>query len=373
MAFRALLVFFLVVVILGGVLGAADTSYAQGAQLLSPINGAINVQVKGISFSWAPVAGATEYRFMLARDASMTKVVCEEWVTGTGYTYWGALDYSASYFWRVMVYKPAPVEWSPVFAFYTEPAPPPPPAPPPAKPDCQFMYPTIRYPAEGQRFDLYVGQKFNLDIMHAGNIPPGCKTECPTGQGFDLRCTPGLPAGLLITIFTIMGTPAPGAEGTYPLMLEVTVTDANTGKPCCVNYSRRNITLVVHPAGGGISPPPPPTPAPPPAPASPPAPPPVAQQSSYAWLVLLLIAAVVIGGGIFLYRRFAVARAVAPSAPVEAAPTSAKKAVAPKAAPKAKAADAKAAGKSNFCTKCGAPLKPGVNFCNKCGKKLIKG
>jgi hypothetical protein len=28
------------------------------------------------------------------------------------------------------------------------------------------------------------------------------------------------------------------------------------------------------------------------------------------------------------------------------------------------------AGKSNFCTKCGAPVAAGANFCNKCGKKL---
>jgi len=241
----------LIVVILGGTLSAVDSVCAQGMQLLSPINGATNVQVKGLSFSWVPVAGATEYRFMLATDPGVTKVVREELVKGTSYTYSADLQYNAAYFWRVMIYKPAPGQWSPTFGFYTQAAP----APLPA-------------------------------------LPPATQPASSTTM-----------------------------------------------------YGPKSITLDYKP--------------------------------NYPWWLLILIAAVVIVGGFFAYRRFAIARAGAPSAPVtepapRAKPTTkaaapqekkvvTKRTMAPKAAP---------ARKSNFCTKCGAPLRAGAKFCTKCGKKL---
>ncbi len=95
-----------------------------GIQPLSPANGAMGVPASRPSFSWAPLAGTTKYRFLLTRDAAMTQIVKEAEVTTTAYQYDGTLDYDSNYFWRVMALEPAPSEPSITFGFRTEAAPP---------------------------------------------------------------------------------------------------------------------------------------------------------------------------------------------------------------------------------------------------------
>jgi hypothetical protein len=92
--------------------------------------------VKSASFAWSPLKDTTKYRFVLAKDAAMTQVVTEAEVTTTAYEYDGQLEYSQSYFWRVMALEPAPSDWSATLSFQTEAAPPPPaePAPQPETP-----------------------------------------------------------------------------------------------------------------------------------------------------------------------------------------------------------------------------------------------
>ncbi len=62
----------------------AITPPSAGPQLQSPQPGDQNVN-PGASFSWAPMAGVTEYSFVLARDAALTDVVVSETVAGTAY------------------------------------------------------------------------------------------------------------------------------------------------------------------------------------------------------------------------------------------------------------------------------------------------
>lgn len=107
----------------------ATTAY-HGLQLLFPNNACIGYPVKPVSFSWSPFKECTSYKFVLAKDAALTHIVAEAEVTTTAYEYEGTLDYGSSYFWRVMAIEPAPSDWSAVFTFQTEAAPPP--APPAA-------------------------------------------------------------------------------------------------------------------------------------------------------------------------------------------------------------------------------------------------
>jgi hypothetical protein len=90
--------------------------------------------VKPVSFSWSPLNNTTKYRFVLARDATMTEVVKEAVVTTTAYNYDGELEYGRVYFWRVMALEPAPSDWSATFSFQTEAAPPSPSAAPTSPP-----------------------------------------------------------------------------------------------------------------------------------------------------------------------------------------------------------------------------------------------
>lgn len=91
-----------------------------GVHLFSPVNGCCSYPVKSVPFSWSPYKETTRYRFILARDPSLTNIVTLAEVTTTAYAYEGALDYSTSYFWQVMAIQPAPSDPSPVFTFYTE-------------------------------------------------------------------------------------------------------------------------------------------------------------------------------------------------------------------------------------------------------------
>ena len=106
---------------------AVDTA---APMLLSPSNGSLGCPVSPASFSWSPVQETTKYKFVLATDAAMTQVVTEAEVTGAAFEYDGTLNYSTTYFWRIMALEPAPSDWSATFSFMTEAAPAPAPAPP---------------------------------------------------------------------------------------------------------------------------------------------------------------------------------------------------------------------------------------------------
>ena len=64
------------------------------------------------------------YKFMLAKDATMTEALAEIVVPTPAYKYEGRLQYSTNYYWRVMALEPVPSDWSATFTFQTEAAPP---------------------------------------------------------------------------------------------------------------------------------------------------------------------------------------------------------------------------------------------------------
>lgn len=116
--------------------GLPTNTPCYGIQLLCPNNNCIGCPVTPASFSWSPVKEATKYQFVLAKDASMTDIIIEAEVPASAFEYDGTLDYSASYFWRVMAIEPVPGDWSATFSFHTTSAPevPPPPSPPESSP-----------------------------------------------------------------------------------------------------------------------------------------------------------------------------------------------------------------------------------------------
>jgi hypothetical protein len=80
----------------------------EGPQLLGPQGGATDVSLNP-GFAWTPIAGATEYEFILATDSGLTQtvegtpvyVVEPAWQVPTG-----TLEYSTVYFWGVRASKP---------------------------------------------------------------------------------------------------------------------------------------------------------------------------------------------------------------------------------------------------------------------------
>ena len=91
-----------------------------GAQALKPSHDARGVSVSSVAFSWTAFKGVTEYKFVLAKDSALRKVLAEETVPTTSYKYGGKLDYNTSYFWQVTATNPVPGQPSPVFSFTTE-------------------------------------------------------------------------------------------------------------------------------------------------------------------------------------------------------------------------------------------------------------
>jgi hypothetical protein len=104
--------------------GFPTGSTLYGIQPLQPSNGCNSCPIKSVSFSWTPLSNITKYRFILASDAAMTEVIKDAVVTTTAYAYDGELEYSQAYFWRVMALEPVPSDWSAIFSFRTESAPP---------------------------------------------------------------------------------------------------------------------------------------------------------------------------------------------------------------------------------------------------------
>ncbi|MBM3154374.1 MAG: exo-alpha-sialidase [Chloroflexi bacterium] len=91
-----------------------------GVQALRPVHCSRSVSVSSAAFSWTPFKGVTEYRFVLAEDSALIRVLVDEVVAGTAFEYRGRLDYGKSYFWQVTSLRPYPSQPSSVFSFNTE-------------------------------------------------------------------------------------------------------------------------------------------------------------------------------------------------------------------------------------------------------------
>jgi hypothetical protein len=79
-----------------------------GPQLQGPLPGATDVSVNP-GFSWAPISGATLYRFWLATDFELTDCVEGTPVDVTDPSWQvpaGTLDYGTTYFWGVQSIEP---------------------------------------------------------------------------------------------------------------------------------------------------------------------------------------------------------------------------------------------------------------------------
>jgi hypothetical protein len=99
--------------------GTRTTTASYGIQPIYPNNGLYACPVKPASFSWSPLNDTVKYRFVLAKDAAMTKVLADTVVTTTAYEYQDRLDYGQAYYWRIMALEPIPSDWSAVFTFRT--------------------------------------------------------------------------------------------------------------------------------------------------------------------------------------------------------------------------------------------------------------
>ena len=73
-------------------------------ELTAPDDGASNVPIEGIVFTWTTVSEATSYDLIL-QDSTGFTVVSETGLTGTSYTYAGALGYDEAYTWQVTAMK----------------------------------------------------------------------------------------------------------------------------------------------------------------------------------------------------------------------------------------------------------------------------
>jgi len=87
--------------------------------LLVPANGSTDISRKP-SFSWEPVAGASEYQFMLSANSTMTSPLIDTKVMNTGFTITEDLDYGAIYLWKVRATKPVESDWSTLANFTVE-------------------------------------------------------------------------------------------------------------------------------------------------------------------------------------------------------------------------------------------------------------
>ncbi len=97
-------------------------------QPVSPAEGTSLVAPTSVGFTWTPMPGATEYKFVLATDAALTKTLVSTTVTGTAYSYDTALK-EGTYFWQVTQTKPIPSSPSPVASFVVVAKPAPAPTP----------------------------------------------------------------------------------------------------------------------------------------------------------------------------------------------------------------------------------------------------
>lgn len=91
-----------------------------GVQALKPVHRACGITLSAVAFSWTRLKGVTEYRFVLAEDSALTRVLVDEVVPTTAFEYGGMPEYGKAYFWQVTPVRPYPGQPSPVFSFTTE-------------------------------------------------------------------------------------------------------------------------------------------------------------------------------------------------------------------------------------------------------------
>ncbi len=94
-----------------------------GVQATCPATGTTGVEISNAVFTWTTQPGATEYEFILSKNADLTNPLVVGRVTSTAYAYSGTLEYGTTYFWGVSVTKPALGLLS-MFPFTTRAAPP---------------------------------------------------------------------------------------------------------------------------------------------------------------------------------------------------------------------------------------------------------
>jgi hypothetical protein len=99
--------------------------------ILSPSNGSTGIS-RTPSFSWEPVSGTTEYRFVLAKNVALDSPLIDVRVKATGFAIVLELDYGTSYYWAVKPISPVEGDWSAIanFTVKEEPVPPKPAEPP---------------------------------------------------------------------------------------------------------------------------------------------------------------------------------------------------------------------------------------------------
>jgi hypothetical protein len=130
--------------------GAADA-----IKLLAPEEGALDVPIQPVGFSWTGVLDATTYSFVLSPNANLTGALVSQNMSTTAFNYVGPLEYNKAYYWQITAWKDSiPLTTSSIGVFQTmaEPAPPTPPVvvePTPAPvvqiPPTQQIVPTWIY------------------------------------------------------------------------------------------------------------------------------------------------------------------------------------------------------------------------------------
>lgn len=92
------------------------------AALLSPVDAAANVSPQA-TLEWTGVPGASGYRVEVADDVDFSSIVFSEHTQATSLTVAPALDFRATYYWRVYAENACGDEVSTTFSFGTVPAP----------------------------------------------------------------------------------------------------------------------------------------------------------------------------------------------------------------------------------------------------------
>ena len=90
-----------------------------GIEPLQPCHEACDVPTYPLGFSWTPMRGTTNYRFVLARDPDLSQPVVDQPVDAAAFKLPWRLNYATAYFWQVTPLEPVPGDSSPVFSFNT--------------------------------------------------------------------------------------------------------------------------------------------------------------------------------------------------------------------------------------------------------------